>query len=59
MNSNITNNSALKKKKIKRRSIIYASERKGIYTETNGIVEVYYAKDFKFSDFKRDVMENL
>ena len=40
------------------RGIIYASERKGIYTETNGIVEVYYAKDFKFSDFKRSITKN-
>ncbi len=40
------------------RGIIYASERKGIYTETNGIVEVYYAKDFKFSDFKRSLTKN-
>lgn len=40
------------------RSIIYASERKGIYTETNGLVEVHYAKDFKFSDFQRKLTQN-
>lgn len=37
----------------------YASERKGIYTETNGLVEVHYAKDFKFSDFQRKLTQNL
>ena len=41
------------------RSIIYAGERKGIYTETNGLVKVHYAKDFKYSDFRRSVTKNL
>ena len=40
------------------RGIIYASERKGIYTETNEIVEVFYAKDFKYSDFKRNLAKD-
>ena len=40
------------------RSIVYASERKGIYTETNGLVEVHYAKDFKFSEFQRKLTQN-
>lgn len=42
-----------------RRSIIYASERKGIYTETNGLVEVHFAKDYRFSDFKRNAEKSL
>lgn len=40
------------------RAIIYASERKGIFTKTNGVVEVYYAKDFQFSDFQRKLTQN-
>ncbi len=40
------------------RSIIYASERKGIYAKTDGIVQVNYAKDFNFGDFKRKLTEN-
>ncbi len=41
------------------RGIIYASERKGIHAETNDLLKIYYAKDFKYSEFRRNSAENL
>lgn len=41
------------------RENIYARERNGIQAETNDLFEVYYSKDYRFSDFKRDVVEGV
>lgn len=41
------------------RGIIYGSERKGIHAETNDLLKIYYAKDFKYSEFRRNSAENL
>ena len=41
------------------RENIYASESKRIQTETNELLKVHYSKDYRFSDFKRNVDNGL
>ncbi len=41
------------------RENIYERESKGIQTETNGLLKVHYSKAYRFSKFKRNVVESL